>query len=529
MNQGDVIKIKLHGMSQDGRAVGRLESGMTVFVQGGLLGQTVEATITGVKKRLADAVLTKVIEQSPFQVPSACKHSQTCGGCGWMELDYEKQLAEKTLQVQNALVRIGQFKAFNDKWEHKILPIISPYNIENNSDNPNKFLLEYRNKMEFAFSVICSTSKDPDKSCSTKIGLKKRYSHEIVEVSDCKMQAPLSMQIVNAVRAYCNNKDLPFLRYLVIRTPSTEQNTVELITWPLQKNKIHAQSEISAMEDLAKIIMDLPKVQGVLHSVRTQTSDIAYGERLVKTWGNTKLNEKLCLPIWQNQNDDNEASSANPICKTFDLGNKAFFQINTKMTELLYSVVYAFATHVLTEENNVIWDVYGGVGSIGLSLAELAVSNKDSSWSFLSLDKKKMNKLCDVKQEKKKKKADQPFLLEIESVASAIQLAKKNACQYDFCAFETADAKTLKKCFKKYPEPSLIVFDPPRQGVDEQALKALLNNDVPSVIMVSCNPTTLARDLQVLGDKYHICAVQPVDLFPHTPHVEVVVLLTQKK
>ncbi len=505
MNQDDIIEVYLHGMSHDGRAVGRLENGLTVFVQNGLVGQKVQACITSVKKKLLEATCTSVLEPSEYEVKPYCKHSLSCGGCPWMGLGYAKQLEEKSLQVKNALIRIGHFKAFADKWEHKILPIISAKDLDSYSNNPENTLCFYRNKMEFAFKTIYGVKNNP--LPSTKVGLKRRYSHEIIEVNSCKLQNPISMEILAKVRTYCQNKDLPFLRYLVLRTPNTGKITAELITFALAKNKYHAENELNCINELAELVLAIEGVDGFIHSLRTAISDVAYAERIVRQWGQTELVEEITL-----QKYDKSFS--------FQLGVGAFFQINTAMSQKLYQVIYEFASLVLSEKNNHIWDIYCGLGSIGLCLSDLTVQNKQV------IENKQLGKLIKVKTKKNKNQV--PFLLGIESSSAAISLAKKNAKDFDFCRFEADDAKNLSKYFKELEKPDLIIFDPPRAGVDKEALQAVLKNEVPYCIMVSCEPSSLARDLEILAEKYNILAVQAVDMFFHTPHVEVLVLLSLK-
>ena len=517
MEQGDIIEVVLHGMSHDGRAVGRLDSGITVFVQGGLIGQTVEAEVVSVKKRMIEAIFSDLIKKSPFEVEPYCEHALECGGCPWMPLSYDKQLEEKTALVRNALVRIGHFKEFEDEWDYKLLPILSPMDLMHyHEETREKVLTGYRNKMEFAFGVETLNPLFARASVTTRVGLKKRASHDIIDVTSCKLQKPISMGILEAVQAYCKHKEFAFLRYLVIRTPSTGRVTVELITWPLAQSKSHAEIESNCVLDLAKTVLAITGVDGFLHSVRADKADVAYGERIMREWGETELTENIKLNVFEKP-------------RSFALGNKAFFQVNTAMTELLYSVIYAFASHVLREKNNKIWDIYCGVGSIALSLSSLAVSNKANVPAIGTLNKKVLDKVCDMKDDKKKQdKNPYPFLFGIENVSSAIALAKRNAGSCEFAVFETAQSKYLGQYFKKYGAPDLIVLDPPRAGLDDKTAEALLKNVVPYCILVSCNPTTLARDLEILSDKYKICAVQPVDLFPHTSHVETVVLLSQK-
>lgn len=572
-----VFDVTIHGMSHDGRGVGRLESGITAFVQGAVTGQKVKAQVMSVKKRMIEALCVEVCEKSPYEIKPYCMHalevlavtpsdyslesvdtlqSNACGGCPFMALSYDRQLHEKMIFVRNALVRIGHFdtfkeldvsvqedaskdqvienNVFNKKVKNirmpaidRLLPILSPRDLPHyDADNSEKNLTSFRNKMEFAFKVtpLEKTFLAKNSVYTTKIGLKKRASHDIIEVTACKLQKSISMDIVEAVRSYCKNKELAFLRYLVVRTPSTGKVTVELITWPLAKEKKLAQKEAKTILDMAKTVLAVNgengTVDGFIHSVRQNKLDIAYGERIMREWGETSLTENLKL-------------ISEKKTHSLLLGNKAFFQVNTSMTNILYSVIYAFASHVLAEKNNTIWDIYSGVGSISSCLAPLTKENKKSYYSIGVLDKKTLNTLCPVDEKKlnsdklKSKKILSPQLFGMESVSSACALARKNTEKYKGI-FETADAKYLGQYLKKYTAPDLIVLDPPRAGLEEATINALLKNSIQNCIMVSCNPSTLARDLDLLSEKYDLCAVQPVDLFPHGAHVECVALLRRR-
>ncbi|HBV41321.1 MAG TPA: hypothetical protein DEB43_01585, partial [Desulfovibrio sp.] len=349
--------------------------------------------------------------------------------------------------------------------------------------------LFYRNKMEFAFSL---------QNKRLKLGLRKKNSHDIVEVTDCRLQNPHAMKILALLRTVLKSFQHEFYRYAVLRY-FQDKWTVELITYPFSKSNGHneKQSILACYEALKHT------VSGMVHSVRTSKTDVAYGENIVCEYGDPLLFEKLAMP----------KHTAN-----FKLGNSAFFQVNTAMAEQLYRVIYNFAALVLPKNSAHIWDCYCGVGAIALSLAPLAVENKKE----FTLDY--MNGISVASPEKSYKK---PFVLGVEAVQKAILLAKENALlnQCAFAKFECSAGKELHKFFTRFSLPNLIILDPPRAGVEDEALNAILEYCPQFLILVSCNPATLARDLAKLAETYSVKAIQGVDLFPHTPHVETVVLL----
>lgn len=477
------VTVHLTGMSHDGRAVGKIEEnspyrGMAVFVENALLGQTVRAEITAQKKNYLVAQPVEIILQSPFATTGICPHQKECGGCAWQNLAYEKQVQEKETQIKNALKRLGKVQDV----EQYFYPLLSPFSHGNST-------LFYRNKMEFAFSL---------QHAKLKLGLRRKNSHELAEVTDCQLQNPHAMKILALLRSQLQNFQHDFYRYAVLRF---FQNiwTVELITYPYSKQ--HRKEEEQSIAACYEALKN--DIAGLVHSERKTKTDIAYGEKIVREFGNTMLFETLAVAGRELQ---------------FKLGNSAFFQVNSKMAEVLYQVIYDFAALVLPQKNAHIWDFYCGIGSIGLSLAGLCLENKKN----FSLEYVKGLSVTAPDYSYKK-----PFLLGVEVIEKAIDLAKENAQfnQCDFAKFACAASKKLQTFFKQFSLPNLLILDPPRAGIEDEAISAILQYAPQFLILVSCNPTTLARDLAKLTQKYSIKAIQGVDLFPHTPHVETVVLL----
>ena len=480
--KNDTLELTLHGLSPDGRTVGRSPEGMTVFVRGGLPGERVLVRLSAVKKRMAEAELLEVLSTSPEERPAPCPHASDCGGCPWQCLPYENQLVWKRRIVEDALTRIGRLSLP----EGFVAPVLSP------GENAQ---WGYRNKMEFAFA------EGPDGK--TLLGLRSRASRSVTEVTDCLLQTPRTMAVLNALRHLCaklhlkaapsgpsgRGKAAPrkglsssvrqndILRFVVIREPLAGGCLVELITLP-------SPQEASVLQKLGRSLMEANVgVTGFVLSSRTSPADVAYGEETVFTLGETGLYETLRL-------QDRDV--------TFRLDHNSFFQVNSRAAELLYNTAASLAAPLFPASSGrrwgeSCWDIYCGVGGLALTMGP----------HFARV-----------------------FGLEV--VAPAARLAELNARQTEeetVYRFESADAAHLEQRFRKHGTPDLLVTDPPRAGMDENTVKAILRHRPPHMVLVSCNPATLARDLSLLAPAYRIRAVQPVDLFPQTPHVETVVSL----
>ncbi|MCH5277332.1 MAG: 23S rRNA (uracil(1939)-C(5))-methyltransferase RlmD [Desulfovibrionaceae bacterium] len=460
---GDARELMLCGLTHDGRAVARPGDGPVVFVRGGLPGQRILARLTTVKKRMAEARLLEVLARAADERPAPCPHAEACGGCAWQTLPYPAQLVWKRRLLTDALTRIGGIKEA-DALTRPTLP--SPAN----AFGPGEW--QYRNKMEFAFA--------PGPDGLPRLGLRRRASHEVVEVDACLLQTDRTMRILAALRRlvpahglparHPENPDAAALRFAVIREPATDPSAcvVELITGPA----VNAP----AVAGLGRALLSGPwGVSGFIHSTRAAPSDLAYGEKTVLALGRAALAESLRV--------DGHAA---PL--RFALGHGAFFQVNTPATELLYSSAVKLAAGyggIPGDRGGACWDLYCGVGGLALSFAPYFHT-----------------------------------VLGLESVPAAVALARRNAAAFSHCRFECADASRVGEYFRRFGTPNLVSADPPRAGLDPRVTRALVRARPAALLMVSCNPATLARDVAALSPAYELKAVQPVDLFPQTPHVE---------
>lgn len=436
---GDVCELAVDALVSDGRGLGRFR-GMAVFVEGALPGQTVRARIVAVRKRLAEAELVEVVAPSPDERAAPCPHAGRCGGCPWQALDYGRQLGWKERIVRDALERVAKVA------DPPLLPIL-----------PSPLAWGYRNKMEFAFG--------PSENGERAIGLRERGSRRIVEVTGCLLQTPLTMRVLAAARVLMNG---PFRdvegRFLVIREPRAGGCFVELIAAPGVEAAVGGRFA-AALREAAD------GVTGVALSVRAAAGDVAYGERTLYADG--ELEERLGHIRLR-------------------LGHNAFFQVNTPAAELLYAEAERFAA-LATFDAPVLWDVYGGVGSIGLYMARHAGR-----------------------------------VVGIEAMPGAVRCARANARALGVEGYrvEPGDAKSVLGRLAKFgPKPDVVVVDPPRAGLDATVARQLADAAPRRLVYVSCNPATLARDVARLAPAYRLAAARPVDLFPQTPHVETAALL----
>ena len=481
-DRNDTLELDLHGLSPDGRTVGRTPEGMTVFVRGGLPGERVLVRLCHVKKRMAEAELVRVLTPSSDERPAPCPHSAECGGCPWQRLPYERQLLWKTRIVQDALRRLGRLE----------LPegvIRSAAGTGEGSE------WGYRNKMEFAFAQ--------DEGGATRLGLRSRASRSVTEVTQCLLETPRTMAVLQKIRDLCRSFSLcaapsgrsgrertpkkkgfsssvrqnDILRFAVIREPRDGGCLVELITLP-------SPQEAANIRRMGEALMDAGLgVTGFVHSIREGEADVAYGERTLFTLGEAQLSETLHL-----QGRD----------VTFTLDHNSFFQVNSRAAELLYNTAADLALSLFSPKDELpageCWDIYCGAGGLALTMGPHFAR-----------------------------------VFGMETVPQAVELASLNARKLQESTkylFQCGDAARLERIFRERGVPDLIVTDPPRAGMDEKTVQALLRHRPPRLVLVSCNPATLARDLALLAPLYTIRAVQPVDLFPQTPHVETVAALS---
>jgi 23S rRNA (uracil1939-C5)-methyltransferase len=437
------------------------KDGQVIFVKDTVPGDIVDAKVVKKKKSFMEAIPTNFIKKSSDRIDAFCEYFGTCGGCKWQNLSYEKQLFYKQKQVNDALTRIGKLD----------LPEIKP--ILGSAET--KF---YRNKLEFTFThgKWLTREEIDNQDVADRRGLgfhiPGRFD-KVLDIEQCYLQEEPSNSIRLAVREFAKEHEFSFfnvyemkgfMRNLVLRTASTGEVMVNLIVGDDNMENIQL-----IMEFLKE---KFPEITSLNYTINQKMND-TYGDLEVINFSGKPYIEEEMEGL------------------RFRIGPKSFYQTNSHQAYELYKVTRNFAQ--LTGEE-VVYDLYTGTGTIAQFVAKQAKE-----------------------------------VIGIEFVEDAIKDAKINAQVNEITntKFYAGDMhKMLTPDFMRtHSKPDVIITDPPRAGMHPKVLKMLLEIAAPKIVYVSCNPATQARDLEELDSKYVVKEIQPVDMFPHTHHVENVVLL----
>jgi 23S rRNA (uracil1939-C5)-methyltransferase len=473
MIRGDEIEVTIESVAAEGKALVRVD-GLVVFVRGGVPGDRARIRITFVKKSFAEAEVVDILAPSRSRVAPRCPYFGTCGGCTWQNTAYEFQCSFKRQHVVDALERIGGFR------DIEVAPTLG-------AEQP----FYYRNKMEFSFGDRWLTKDEMAARAAQEqpSGDMERFAlgmhipqrwDKVLDLEECWLQSPESVAIVNFTRRFFLDRKIPicstdtntgYLRNLVVKEARrTADRMVNLVT---------REDNPRLMEDYTGgLLAAVPGVTTVVNNITERKSQVALGEREVVYHGSGVITEKI---------GD----------RTYRVSANSFFQTNTLQAERLYDA----AAHMGDLRNDdVVFDLYSGTGTIALHIADRVRS-----------------------------------VLGVESVAPAVEDARKNALEngVDNCTFILGDLKetllAARKGGEALPAPDVIIVDPPRAGMHEKVVRELMAMDARRIVYVSCNPATQARDLKILceGGKFSLAAVQPVDMFPHTNHIENIALLVR--
>jgi 23S rRNA (uracil1939-C5)-methyltransferase len=445
----DELELEIDSLAYGGNGVARL-NGFVVFVRRGLPGDRVRARVTKVKRGWAEATTTEVVAPSPQRVEAPCDHFPACGGCRFQDLAYEAQAAAKEAQVRDALVRIG---AVGDPPLERIMPAESQFH--------------YRNKLEYSFT---------DTARGAALGFHRagRWD-EVLEVERCWLTTDLGNAIRDTVREWAQEEGLQafdqgaqtgYLRHLVVREGrNTGQALLTLVT---------AARELQGADRLVAALRRFPELRSIHWAISDSPAEVTnLPSKLL--WGEGAIEEEL-------------------LGLRFRVRPNAFLQTNTAMAERLYELAIEYAG---LSGGETVYDLYCGIGTIGLSMASRALT----VWGV------------EVSE---------------ESVACAIENAELN--QIANAAFFAGEVgASLGELADRAGKPDVVVVDPPRAGLSGKALRRLARLEAPRLVYVSCNPSTLAGNVKELAAEwgYRLERVRPVDMFPHTPHVEAVALLTR--
>ena len=469
--KGKELELEVERLTFGGKGLARVD-GFVVFLERTLPGQRVLARISRKKPSYAEAKVLKILEESPLAVEPRCSHFGTCGGCLWQNLPYHVQLEVKRDLVRECLAHLADIR------EDLVLPTLA---------SPGEYF--YRNKMEFSFSNRrwlgpdeLSTS-NPDKPRDFALGLHVLGLYDkVLDVDECHLQNPSAVPILGEVRRFALASGLPpyntkthsgFWRFLVIRDSKVHGSIlVEVITAPHRDGA-------SLVARLGAVLQDrFPDVTTVVHGVSAKKAQIASADSRDLLFGPGYIEEHV---------GD----------LRFRISPGSFFQTNTQAARILMDQV---AEAVGNGETRVVWDLYCGTGALALRLAKTAAR-----------------------------------VIGFEIVPEAIADAHVNAGlnEVDNCEFVLGDMRTLlarsESLFDRYGSPGVVVTDPPRAGMHPVVVQRLAELGPPRIVYVSCNPATLARDLKILLERYRPLRIQPVDLFPHTAHIEAVAVLEKNR
>ena len=456
--------ITITDVAAEGKSLVRVDD-MVVFVPFVVPGDVVDLQIKRKKKKHAEAVAVKFHSYSPDRVEPFCKHFGVCGGCKWQMLPYDKQIAYKQQQVVDNLTRLGKVE----------LPEVSP--ILGSAKTQC-----YRNKLEFTFS---------NKRWLTEQEIKENVQYDVMDglgfhisgafdkvldITECHLQDDINNALRNGIRQYAHEHGLSFydirqqvglLRNIIVRTSSTGELMVILAC------QVHEEEERQQMMDLLAYIDEtFPQITSLLYVINNKKND-TIGDLDIETFsGKDHMFEEM-------------------EGLRFKIGPKSFYQTNSEQAYELYKVARNFAG--LTGQE-LVYDLYTGTGTIANFVARQCRE-----------------------------------VIGIEYVPEAIEDAKVNAelNKLDNTKFYAGDMKDMltTEFIAEHGRPDVIITDPPRAGMHQDVIDVLRFAAPTRIVYVSCNPATQARDLQLLDDMYRVAKVQPVDMFPHTHHVENICLL----
>ena len=457
------------GYAAEGKSVAR-QDGKVIFIEGAVPGDVVDVFVSTNKKDYGEGKATHIHEYSKERVTPFCRYFGTCGGCKWQMLPYLKQLEYKQQEVVQNFRRIGKVQL------PEMLPIVG-------SDDT----IRYRNKLEFTFSnkryLTAEEMKGPalqpplGNGAGGALGYHvPRMFDKIIDIHECFLMDDVNNTIRNSIRSFALENNYTYydikqhtgwLRNIIIRYCTTGELMVNIC--------LAYEDETETKRLLDFMLQQVPAITTLLYTINPKWNDTIYDLAPQVYFGKGFVIEKL------------EGFS-------FKIGPKSFFQTNTKQAEKLYAITRDFAG--LTG-NEIVYDLYCGTGSIGIFVSKMAKK-----------------------------------IIGVELIAEAIEDAKINAALNNIEHAEFFAGDVIKICddsfFAQHGRPDVIITDPPRAGMHEKLVNKLLEMAAPKIVYVSCNTATQARDLGLLSEKYSVEKIQPVDMFPHTHHIECVVLLVLK-
>ena len=466
MKRGDEVELLIERLATKGRSAARVD-GRDVLVAGALPGDRVLATITSRRGRRIEARTVELLDESPMRTDPRCAFFGDCGGCRWQHLQYSAQLDMKREMVIDAFLDAG---VLGDLDVPAVIAAEDPYH--------------YRNKMEFSFgsrrwltSREIASGEALERSFALGMFAPGRYDR-VLDLSECHLPRESAPRVMGTVRRVAleegwspwdTRTNEGFLRHLVVRTPAhADEVLVNLVTSELDTERMARLAD--------ELRRDVPEVTTLVNTINTGVAQVSYGESVYTIFGDGVIHDRI---------GD----------LTFEIGPHTFFQTNTRQAERLYRVARDLAE---IEPHERVVDLFCGIGAITLFVAN-----------------------------------DAAHVLGVELDRAAVDAARRNAERngVDNVSFVAADlgrTLTVEAIGDGGNRADVVIVDPPRAGLHKNAVAWLIDEAPERIVYVSCNPTTQARDVAALASRYEADAVQPVDLFPHTDHVENVVRLRRK-
>ena len=456
--------VKIEAVAAEGKSLAHVD-GTVVFVEFAVPGDIVNVKVTKKKKNYMEGFILEIVKPSEDRLQPFCEHFGICGGCRWQPLPYDMQLKAKQQQVWDQLVRIG----------HLEIPDISPI-------LPSDKTKYYRNKLEFTFSNKrwIYNNEDPDSlTDEERLGLGfhvGKFFDKVLDIKHCSLQPEPSNEIRLFIREYAVTHNLEFY--------NIRENTGFLRNIIVRNNQVG-----DVMLTVCFAYDDQDKIVPMLDAIAAEFPQIKSLHYVINEKLNDSISDLDCIlykgedAIWETMGK-----------LKFKIGPKSFYQTNSEQAYKLYSVAKEFAA--LTG-NEVVYDLYTGTGTIAQFISDKASK-----------------------------------VIGIEYVKEAIKDARINAEANGItnCTFFDGDMKDILTAdfIKEHGKPEVMIIDPPRAGMHPDVVKVIMEAAPERIVYVSCNPASQARDLAMMSPMYEITAVQPVDMFPHTMHVENVCALKLK-
>jgi len=451
LRESGIYEVEIIDLTEKGEGIGKID-GLTIFIDGGLVGDKVKAKLVKLKKNYATGELIEIMTPSEGRVEALCQYGE-CGGCQIMSLSYEKQLELKKNSVTQTLRRIGGIE--ESVPVHDVIGMDYPY--------------EYRNKAQFPVG---------EKGGEIVVGFYKKGTHDIVDAKSCCIHRKVNEQIIEIVKYYMKENNISAydekshkgtIRHIVTKIGFTTGDIMVVIVTNSKKLK-NANLLAHALK------ANIPGFKTLVQNVNMDKTNVILGKQNNIVYGDGKITDFIGS-------------------LSFEISPLSFFQVNPVQTRMLYEKALEYAA---LSGDETVFDIYCGTGTISLFLAQKA-----------------------------------KHVYGIEVIQEAIDAARENAVGNGIqnAEFFTGRAEeVVPRLYAQGYKADVVVVDPPRKGCDEKVLDTIVEMQPRRIVYVSCNPSTLARDMKYLCEKgFKVKEVQPVDMFPHTMHCEVVTLLTRNE